>query len=72
MAEQKWDYRNALMANGFNLGRMAQEEGPQLVVMQIHLEMGKSLSICFSVEHARELAEVLLEEANNPIFQGRA
>ena len=71
MAEQ-WDYRKAIMATDFNLGRMAQDNGPQLVVMQIHLEIGESVSFCFSLEHARGLAEVLLEEAGNPIFQGSA
>jgi hypothetical protein len=71
MAED-WKYTGAIMATGFRAGRMAQENGPQLVWIEIHRENGPPLSFVCSPEHARELAELLAEEAGNPIVQGRA
>ena len=63
----EWKYANAIMATGFRVGRMAQESGAQLVWIEIHRESGPPLPFVCLPEHARELAELLVEEAGNPI-----
>jgi hypothetical protein len=69
---EDWHYGKALMATGFRAGRMIQEHGPQLVWVEMRFEGGKRLPFVCSVEHAREWAELLQEEAGRPLPQGRA
>lgn len=73
MADDTWHFEeNTVMVTGFRVGRMAQERGPQLVWVEMHTARGKTVPFVCSVEHARELAELLQVEANNPMPQGRA
>jgi hypothetical protein len=68
----EWRYPSAIMATGFRAGRMAQGDGPQMVWIEIHRESGPPLSFVCLPEHARELAELLIEESDSPIVQGSA
>jgi hypothetical protein len=60
----EWHFaKDVLMVTRFRVGRMAQEHGPQKVWIEMDLEIGKTLPIVCSVEHALELADLLEDEA---------
>ena len=61
-----------MIVRGFRVGRMAQEQGPQLVWVEMQTDRGKTVPFVCSVVHALELAELLEEETTCPMPQGRA
>jgi hypothetical protein len=61
---------SAIIATGFRAGRMAQDDGRELVWFEIHQESGPPLQCVCLPEHARGLGELLIEEASSPIVQG--
>jgi len=61
-----------VIVTGFRVGRVAQEQGPQLVWVEMQTDRGKTVPFVCSVVHALELAELLEEETTCPMPQGRA
>jgi hypothetical protein len=54
------------MVTGFRVGRMAQEQGRQLVWVEMHTARGKTVAFVCSVVHALELAEASGRGSNTP------
>ena len=61
-----------MIVTGFRVGRVAQEQAPQLVWVEMQTDRGKTVPFVCSVVHALELAELLEEETTCPMPQGRA
>jgi hypothetical protein len=72
-AQQKeaWSLATPLPAEGFKVGTMPIETEPR-ITLEVHTSLGPPFLFSCSVEHARELGELLQEEASRPLTQGQA